>query len=543
MFQRYANALLLSWGWQRLFFAFFFGALSALSQAPYNFFPVLWFTFPSLVWLLDSTGIGRDEQKKGAVTSAFSVGWSFGFGYFLAGLWWIGAAFFVDADEFGWMAPIAVLAMPAGLALFWGIALALARLFWREDWRRILLLAIALSTAEYFRSVILTGFPWNALGYVFAGNGFMAQAAAVVGISGLNFLAVFIFSAPAALISGSAVSRTAGRIVVSVAGIGLMLISGFGLYWLSGPEAEAMSDVRVRIIQPNIPQREKWRPENRQLILDKYIELSQFQAADAGGDEPVPPLLIWPESAFPFLLTEEPGALSKIARMLPQGAHLVTGAIRQIDLGAAKSTFNSIYVIGHEGTILDVYDKVQLVPFGEYVPFQPFLERIGIEQLTRLPGGFSAGYERKNLQIPGLAPVSPLICYEVIFSGQITSDAAEDVTEQNKAQWIVNVTNDAWFGDTPGPHQHFAQARLRAIEEGLPLLRAANTGISAIINANGIVLSSLKIDSEGVIDGYLPEARSTALFLYSRRYALLVLILVSICIILVGSYAKSTRVD
>ncbi len=539
MFQRYANALLLSWGWQRLFFALILGALSALSQAPYDFFPVLWLTFPSLVWLLDSTGIGRDGRKKGAVLSAFSVGWSFGFGYFLAGLWWIGAAFFVDADDFGWMAPIAVLAMPAGLALFWGLAIAMARVFWREDWRRILLLSIALSAAEYVRSVVLTGFPWNSLGYALAATDITAQAAAVVGLNGLNFLAVFIFSAPAALISGAARSSTPGRVLVGVAGIFLVLIVGFGAYWLSTPDAANMTDIRVRIIQPNISQRDKWRPENKEKILDKYIELSRFQPEAPGGEAREPRLLIWPESAFPFLLTEEPGALSKIAELLPDNAHLVTGAIRQIDLGAGPSTFNSIYVIGHEGTIVGVYDKVRLVPFGEYIPFQSTLERWGIEQLTRLPGGFSAGYERHNLSVPGLPDVVPLICYEAIFPGDIVPPPAGE----GRPQWMVNVTNDAWFGDTPGPHQHFTQSRMRAIEEGLPLIRAANTGVSAIVNANGVVVTALGIDSEGVIDGYLPAARSTKLFLQGRRYGLLVLILASVGIILVGSCVKSSRFD
>lgn len=541
MFQRYTNALLLSWGWQRLFFAFLAGAISALSQAPFGFFPVLWLTFPSLVWLIDSTGIGRDGRKKGAISSAFAVGWTFGFGYFLAGLWWIGGAFFVDADDFGWMAPIAVLAMPAGLALFWGAATALVRPFWREDWRRILLLSIALSVAEYTRSVVLTGFPWNSLGYAFAATDLTAQAAAVVGQYGLNFLAVLIFSAPAALISGAARSAAGGRILVGFAGLSLLAMVGFGAFWLSAPAASETTDIRLRIIQPNIAQRDKWRPENKEKILEKYIELSQSKATEA--EESQLSLLIWPESAFPFLLTEEPGALSKIAEVLPQGAHLVTGAIRQVDLGEGVSTFNSIYVIGHEGTIVGVYDKVRLVPFGEFIPFQATLERWGIKQLTRLPGGFSAGYERHNLNVPGLPDVVPLICYEAIFPGDIVPSATDEASSDHQAQWMVNVTNDAWFGDSPGPHQHFVQSRVRAIEEGLPLIRAANTGISAIVNANGVVVSALGIDSEGAIDGYLPAPRSTELFLQGRRYSLLILILASVGLIMVGSYAKSSRFD
>jgi apolipoprotein N-acyltransferase len=212
--------------------------------------------------------------------------------------------------------------------------------------------------------------------------------------------------------------------------------------------------------------------------------------------------LIWPESAFPFFLTREPDALDQIADLLPEGTVLITGAVRApetVPNAAITRAYNSIYVIDHDGSILSIYDKVHLVPFGEYLPFQDQLERIGLLALTKVRGGFIAGPRRRALSVPRAPNVVPLICYEVIFPGE-AAPAGE------RAGWMLNLTNDGWFGASPGPYQHFAQARLRAIEEGLPLVRAANTGISAVVDPLGRVIASLPLGSEGVLDAGLPRA-------------------------------------
>jgi apolipoprotein N-acyltransferase len=242
--------------------------------------------------------------------------------------------------------------------------------------------------------------------------------------------------------------------------------------------------------------------------------------------------LIWPESAFPFFLEREPDALARIADLLPPGVILITGAARVDEARNAQGqprVFNSIRVVGDDGAILSTYDKLHLVPFGEFLPLQSFLESLGFQQLTRVRGGFTAGTVRRSVSIPRLPPASPLICYEVIFPGQA-------LPEGPRPAWMLNVTNDAWFGNTPGPHQHFAQSRLRAIEEGLPLVRAANNGISAVVDPLGRVVRSLPLGTDGVIDSNLPRAIGATI--YSRVGDVPVLFVVIVFLLLA---AKSRR--
>jgi apolipoprotein N-acyltransferase len=217
--------------------------------------------------------------------------------------------------------------------------------------------------------------------------------------------------------------------------------------------------------------------------------------------------LIWPESAFPFFLSREPDALAQITRLLQSGTVLITGAVRAAEPAnsAEPAVYNSIYVIDHSGSIVSLYDKVHLVPFGEYLPFQRFLESLGLQQLTKQRGGFLAGDRRRLLTVPGAPLALPLICYEIIFPGDV-------MPKGRRPDWIVNVTNDGWFGISSGPYQHFQQARVRAIEEGLPLARAANTGISAVVDPLGRIINSLPLGTEGVIDAPLPRPIGTPIY-------------------------------
>ncbi|HSG94336.1 MAG TPA: apolipoprotein N-acyltransferase, partial [Afifellaceae bacterium] len=461
---RLAQAVILSWGWRRRFIALFTGALSALAQAPFFAFPVLWLTFPVFVWLLDGSVATASRGGARRFWPAFSAGWWFGFGYFLAGLWWIGAAFLVDAEQFAWLLPLAVIALPAGLAMFWGLAAAAAQLFWRDDWRRILALAAALGTAEWARGHVLTGFPWNAIGYALTAGEVLMQSAAAFGLHALNILAVLIFAAPAALVPPSAQARRNIAIpALALASLGGLAL--FGFIRLDQAPRASVPDVTVRIVQPAIEQAEKWKPENRQAIFQSYLNLSNDGGLPEDGTGLV---LVWPESAFPFALTEEPGALAAIGTMLPDGASLVTGAARVEAVSGSRASdssrrvFNSVYVINDRGEIDDAYDKVHLVPFGEYLPFQKTLESFGLQQLTKLPGGFSAGPRRRALALPAAPAFSPLICYEIIFPGEVVPD-------DPRPGFMLNVTNDSWYGRTPGPYQHLHQARVRSVEEGLPL--------------------------------------------------------------------------
>jgi apolipoprotein N-acyltransferase len=259
--------------------------------------------------------------------------------------------------------------------------------------------------------------------------------------------------------------------------------------------------VRLRIMQPNLQQDEKFNYAAKQKVMRQYLELSDRATGPQSTGMRDVTHLIWPESAFPFLLTREPDALAQIASLLPQGAVLITGAVRAPETApgvAPGGAYNSVYVIDHDGSILSVYDKVHLVPFGEYLPFQSLLESLGIMQLTKLPGGFIAGDRRRAQSVPRAPRFLPLICYEIIFPD-------EAVPRGERPGWLLNLTNDGWFGYSSGPYQHLQQARVRAIEQGLPLVRAANTGISAVVDPLGRIIKSLPLSTEGVLDSALPR--------------------------------------
>ncbi len=493
--ERAIHAIVLSWGWRRWLIAFAAGALSALAMAPFNFWPILFVTFPTLVWLIDGSGTGRGRGLR----SAAATGWWFGFGYFLAGLYWVGYAFLVDAPTFGWLLPIAVLGLPAGLAIFTAFGTALARLLWTRGAMRILALGVALTTSEWLRGHLLTGFPWNAFGYALTAPLVLAQGAALIGIWGLTFVAVVAGASPATLVDDRAETRWPSLpLALSIAV--LVGIGGFGAIRLARTPTRFVDGVELRIMQPNLQQDVKFNYSAKQKVIDRYIALSERAPGVQQTDTRDTTILIWPESAFPFFLTREPDALSQITQLLGGRTLLITGAVRLGEpLNPANPTvYNSIYVIDHDGSIVSIYDKVHLVPFGEYLPFQRFLEAIGLRQLTKLPGGFSAGDRRRPISVPGAPPALPLICYEAIFPNQLMPDGP-------RPDWMVNVTNDGWFGISSGPYQHLQEARVRAVEQGLAMVRAANTGISAVIDPLGRIVNSLPLGTEGLLTTRLPR--------------------------------------
>jgi apolipoprotein N-acyltransferase len=329
------------------------------------------------------------------------------------------------------------------------------------------------------------------------------QSAAVIGVNGLNPLAVLIFASPVTLLDHSgSLARRIGLPVAMLAVLAAMAL--FGSARLAERTQDAVTGVRLRLMQPNIPQHEKWAGENRLRIFQTYLDVSARNPSGAADGLQGITHLIWPESSVPFLLLQSREALDAIAALLPPGALLVTGALRaeQPEAGALNpdlSVYNSLAVIDSEGLPLAVYDKRHLVPFGEYLPFQATLAAIGLEPLTRLRGSLAAGTNARLLAIPGTPVVVPLICYEAIFPREVASPG-------DRAGWLLNVTNDAWFGASAGPYQHLHQARVRAVEQGLPMVRVANTGVSAVIDPWGRILASLPLGTRGSIDSTLPAA-------------------------------------
>jgi apolipoprotein N-acyltransferase len=506
------------------------GAASVLAMAPFFAWPVLFLTLPVLVWLIDGSArlsLGATQAQKGEgefhkgegdcaprgrrfrpALRAAAVGWWFGFGYFLAGLFWIGEAFLVEAERFAWLLPVAVTLMPAGLALFYAAAAGLARMAWRPGLSRILVLAVALACAEWLRGHVLTGFPWNVLGYALTYPLPLMQGAGLVGIYGLTLVAVVVFAAPLVLTADASRSRAATGIALAV--VPLLALSGYGAVRLAADPAPMHDGVRLRIVQPSVPQREKWRPEKQREIFLDHLSLSRHDAHGNRDDLAGVTHLVWPEAAMPFVPLKSPEALEAIAGLVGREIYLLSGALR-IDepdpsTDARRRVFNSLLVFGPQGALAALYDKIHLVPFGEFLPFQASLEAIGLEQLTRLRGGFASGaVPRPLVSLAGLPPIGALICYEAIFPGEV-------VQGSERPGVLLNLTNDGWFGDTTGPQQHFHQARVRAVEQGVPLVRAANNGVSAVIDAEGRVLGRLALNARGVIDSPLPQARPATLY-------------------------------
>jgi apolipoprotein N-acyltransferase len=489
-----ASRIILAWGWRRAALAWIAGAVGALAMPPFGVWPALSVALVAAVWLIDGSAAGRGYSARASLLAAATAGWFWGFGYFVAGLWWLGAAFLVDGDTFAWLMPFGVLGLPAILAFFPALGFALARALWTGGTGRLFALAFGLTASEWLRGHLFTGFPWNTLGMAFGQNLWLMQSSALVGMYGLTALAVLILAAPATI--GTA-ERPAGRYgATALAALALAAMAVYGALRLPAGPTATVAGVKLRIMQPNLSQDAKFGAADAQEILNRYIALSQrVTSPDSKGLADVTHL-IWPESAFPC--------------MLPRGAVLITGAARggeTLPGESGRRFFNAIQVVADDGSIAGSYDKVHLVPFGEYVP--SFLDRglraVGLRQFVQIPGGFTPGDRHRPLTVPGLGTVAATICYEAIFPDEILAGGT-------RPSVIVNVTNDGWFGDTPGPRQHFAQARLRAVEQGLPLVRAANTGISTIIDPYGRIVATLPVGVEGVLDSLLPQATNGTIY-------------------------------
>ena len=521
-------------GFRRLALAFSAGAASVLALAPFHLWPVLFITLPVLVLLID--GIVSQHSaplsRKPLLKSAAGLGWAFGFGYFLFGLYWIGKAFLVEAGIYILLMPVAMTLMPAGLALFYALAIALAAIFWRPGASRIIVLALVFALGEWLRGHILTGFPWNLPGHVFAGEAGLSQLSSLAGPYTLTFFCILIFALPALV----ADERTAGRkglAALRPVFISLVLLSAASLWGhlrLASAPPENVGNIRLRLVQPNIRQEDKWRPGNAAPIYRTMLRLSGLKTASRPEGLKQVTHLIWPESALPFFMARSAQALRGIDERLPDHVMLITGANRYedqpttADRRARRLIYNSTYVLDGKANIIRTYDKKHLVPFGEYLPFQPLLNAIGLHKFVQIRGQFETGRRPRLIKLPGTPPLAPLICYEVIFAEQV-------VEKGPRPAWLVNLTNDGWYGVSTGPYQHFVQARIRAIEQGLPMIRVANTGISGVIDAYGRVRKSLPLASAGIIDAALPAAIEKTLYARHGRLIFWLLITMSIALI------------
>lgn len=470
-------------GGARALLALLAGGFGAVGFAPVNAPVFLLLALVVLFWLVDTAASGG---------LAFRLGSWFGFGQMLVGLYWIAIAFQFQSKMPVWAGLLAVVLLAAYLAFYCGFACGLARRFWPAGPGRVAVFAVAWGVGEWMRGHFFTGFPWNLAGLVWIDVAPVAQLAAWFGGYGLSVLTVLLAGAFALVAEpGLAARRWTGGILVLMA---LAVAGG----WLAArsPPAAPRPPVPLLVVQADIGQSEKYADLGDRALLHKYLDLTRAAQARHG-----PALVIWPETAIDNLIADEVSTRYLMARAIRSPGLLLTGGLR-IDRGdddTPISARNAFFVLDAEGHVRGVYDKAHLVPFGEYVPWRPLMEAIGVDRLA--PGGidFAPGPGPRTLDLPGVPAVGPLICYEIIFPGAV-------VEEGRRPAWLLNLSNDAWFGLSSGPYQHLAQARLRAIEEGLPVVRATSTGVSAVIDARGHVVGQLGLGARGVLHGVLPAA-------------------------------------
>ena len=467
-------------------FSFTSGALAALGHAPFGFWPAALAGFAALAWLVARGG------------RPALAGWAGGTGYFAVALHWIVEPFLVDAAIHGWMAPFALVLLAGGLALFWGLA---GRLSARIGGNRALNWALCLAAAELARGHVLTGFPWALPGYIWADTD-IRMLAALVGPYGLSLLTLGLTSLA---VMAPGLPRVRDVILACAGGLALWL-GGSQL----GGEAGASGPV-VRLVQPNAPQNEKWDPQKAHGFVERALD---FTAAPKEGVA----LILWPETAIPYPLAPPAPVLARIASV-SGGVPVLTGINRRED----GAWFNSSVLVDGAGEIVETYDKVHLVPFGEYIP----LKIDFIRALAASSGfGFTAGSGVRMIDTP-LGRTVPLICYEAIFPRHLGGLGA-------RPDYLLQITNDAWFGTFSGPYQHLDQARFRAVEMGVPLVRAANTGVSAVIDARGRVVQSLGLGQAGFIDAALPGALPPTPYWRTGDWPVGVILLITIAALFAG---------
>ncbi|PWR20891.1 apolipoprotein N-acyltransferase [Zavarzinia compransoris] len=476
-------------GWRRALVAVLAGAFATMALPPFGLWPALFAALPVLLLLLEGAGSAR---------RAFWAGFWWSYGYFVAGVYWIGIALLVDPERFAWLLPFASLGLPLVFALFPAVAGVLAVAVGRRGPGLLLALAGAWVLGEYARGHVLTGFPWNPLAVAWIEVPVAAQGASLLGAYGLGGVSVLVAGLPFLLLTRAPGRAVAAALAVAVAG-GLLAYGALRLP--AGPADRAEPALRLRLVQGNIDQRLKHSEAARAEHFNRHMDLSMQPAADGVR----PRVVIWPETALPYTLDAAPQLPGILGAVAGDGGIALIGAVRIEEQGQSLRAWNSLHALSRDGTLAGTYDKHHLVPFGEYLPLRGVLGLFGLDKLAVGAVDFSAGPGPVSLDLPGLPAVLPLICYEAIFP-----EAAADPAR--RPAWLVNVTNDAWFGTSSGPPQHLAQARLRAIEQGLPLARAANTGISALVDPFGRVEQALPLGEAGIIDGDLPAALPPTVF-------------------------------
>jgi apolipoprotein N-acyltransferase len=493
----------------KFFIAFASGALCSLAFAPFYLVIFAIISIAIFYFLID-----KSNNKK----LAFYYGFFYGFGYFLAGNYWIAISLLVDADEFAWLIPFCLTLIPGVLALYFAFLafcfeVIIKKFHFRENHYKITIFAVLWVIFEFLRSYLFTGFPWNLLGYSALFNEAFAQSANIFGVLGLSFLMVLIALLPLLFFKNN--HKKPDKIFAAIIVVLALLNLIYGKNYISDEKLTINHEHKLRIVQANIKQEMKWAEHEKYRNFLKAISLTNSRNLDDIKT------VIWAETSTPYAIEKNSAVVEKLKLAIPKNGSLITGALRfEHDSYRITSAWNSVFTLSENG-IDNFYDKHHLVPFGEYVPLEEYLPFI--QKITNGSIGFSKGSGPKTLEANGLK-YSPLVCYEVIFFDKI-------IDKNDFPELLVNVTNDAWFGLSSGPFQHFDMARMRAIEYGISLVRSANTGISAFVDPFGRVIAKIGLNEEGIIDVDLITKNEKTIYATKGSWPLIWLLLAIIAII------------
>ena len=459
--------------------AFCLGMFMTLAMPPIGAFYVLLLCVPGIVWLT------RQSKTK---SETFLTGWAFGSGYFILGLYWISFALFVDIGTWWWVLPLSAIAGPTVLALYYALIPLVVWRYRAHEAAYALMLVAGWSIIEWIRGHALTGFPWNLSGYTWNYFPSVMQTNALIGIYGLTLLTLLWALVPV-------LALTPQKKLVPILIVSFLLVATSGTARLILHPVAYFDNIAVRVVQPNIPQSAKWDQDKEWRNFKHQLDLT---SSETTLKQPIT-FVVWPETAIAADLVKLPEIADTIAKALPKESIAFLGSLRATGEPGAKNFYNSVTVLDKKAKILNTYNKHHLVPFGEYIPFRNILNMTPIASGIARIGDFTRGAGVSSLYINSLPKPSPLICYEAIFPNEVAN-------RNDRPDWLLNVTNDAWYGKTAGPHQHFEIARVRTIEEGLPLVRSANTGISAVIDPLGRIIGIKPLGETGVVDALLPKA-------------------------------------
>lgn len=471
-------------------FLMLLGIAFAFAFQPSNLAPLVFIIMPILIWVVEKAPTPR---------AAFMRGWFFGFGMFIKGISWVGYSFSMQDEVPTWLAPIAVFALACVLATFKGLTFLLAKRLavfgMTNPLTMISSFTVAWMVGELIQGYFFTGLPWLLLGSIWADWTAMLQGAALVGVYGLSIFTVLITAAPALFLVQQPTVFTRWA---PVAATGLLIVwAGFGVGRLSIAEVNVFPDFKMRLVQARVGQREKWLSYLQEEHFTNHLQLTRQKSMQGKADDI--DLIIWPETAIPENLSLRTSLMRyRASQILEPGAILLTGAPRITrNPDGSRRIYNSLYALDENANLRAQYDKFHLVPFGEYLPFDSLLRSLGLDQLTGGGEGFQEGIGPRTLSIANIPSFSPLICYEVIFPDRVSD-------WNDRPQWLLNITNDAWFGVSEGPYQHLALARMRAVEEGLAVVRVAGSGITAVIDPLGRDIARLPVGARGILDSALP---------------------------------------